>query len=49
MGASGIRRATETAILNANYMASRVGLYFPVLYNGSGHAANTNAFSTCAA
>ena len=34
MGASGIRRATETAILNANYVAKRIGPYFPVLYAG---------------
>ncbi len=34
MGASGIRRATEVAILNANYMASRLAPYFPVLYKG---------------
>ena len=36
MGASGIRRATEMAILNANYVAKRIGPYFPVLYAGEG-------------
>jgi glycine dehydrogenase len=35
MGASGIRKATEVAILNANYIASRLAPYFPVLYKGA--------------
>jgi glycine dehydrogenase len=35
MGASGIRRATETAILNANYIAQRLRPCFPVLYAGA--------------
>jgi glycine dehydrogenase len=34
MGASGIRKATEIAILNANYIASRLRDRFPVLYTG---------------
>jgi glycine dehydrogenase len=34
MGASGIRKATEIAILNANYMAARLEKHFPVLYKG---------------
>ena len=34
MGATGLRRATETAILNANYIAARLGGAFPVLYTG---------------
>ena len=34
MGASGIRRATEVAILNANYVAARLRAYYPVLYAG---------------
>ena len=34
MGASGIRKATEVAILNANYMASRLSGCFPILYRG---------------
>jgi glycine dehydrogenase len=34
MGAAGIRHATETAILNANYVAARLARYFPVLYTG---------------
>ncbi|HJS77329.1 MAG TPA: aminomethyl-transferring glycine dehydrogenase [Burkholderiales bacterium] len=35
MGAAGIRQATETAILNANYVAARLARYFPVLYTGA--------------
>ena len=35
MGASGIRKATELAILGANYIAARLAPYFPVLYQGS--------------
>ncbi len=35
MGASGLRKATEIAILNANYIAARLGKYFPVLYTGA--------------
>ncbi|MBP7661072.1 MAG: aminomethyl-transferring glycine dehydrogenase [Burkholderiaceae bacterium] len=34
MGASGIRKATEVAILNANYIAHRLRGCFPVLYTG---------------
>jgi len=36
MGAEGVRHATETAILAANYVAARLGPYFPVLYSGRG-------------
>jgi glycine dehydrogenase len=35
MGASGIRAATEVAILNANYIAHRLAPHFPVLYRGA--------------
>lgn len=34
MGASGLREATEAAILNANYLMSRLKNYYPVLYSG---------------
>ena len=34
MGAQGLRRATEVAILNANYVARRLEAYYPVLYTG---------------
>ncbi|MEW6743342.1 MAG: aminomethyl-transferring glycine dehydrogenase [Planctomycetota bacterium] len=36
MGAEGLTRATQVAILNANYVAKRVDPYFPVLYRGRG-------------
>ncbi|MGH7177236.1 MAG: aminomethyl-transferring glycine dehydrogenase, partial [Tepidisphaeraceae bacterium] len=35
MGAEGLKRATEVAILNANYMAKRLEGYYPVLFKGS--------------
>ncbi len=35
MGASGLRAATETAILNANYVAARLAPFYPVLYTGN--------------
>jgi glycine dehydrogenase len=34
MGAAGLKRATQVAILNANYMASRLKGHYPVLYAG---------------
>ena len=36
MGANGLKRATEVAILNANYIAKRLETHFPVLYKGAG-------------
>ncbi|NLD84778.1 MAG: aminotransferase class V-fold PLP-dependent enzyme, partial [Actinomycetales bacterium] len=36
MGADGLRKATLTAIANANYLARRIGEHFPVLYSGDG-------------
>ena len=36
MGAAGLTRATEVAILNANYVAARLRDHFPVLYTGPG-------------
>jgi glycine dehydrogenase len=35
MGAAGLKHATETAILSANYVATRLEPHFPVLYKGS--------------
>jgi glycine dehydrogenase len=35
MGAEGLRRATQIAILNANYMAARLEPHYPVLYRGT--------------
>jgi len=34
MGAEGLRRATEIAILSANYMAERLSSVYPILYRG---------------
>jgi len=34
MGAEGLKRASEVAILNANYTAKRLEPYFPVLFKG---------------
>ncbi|NEQ31214.1 MAG: aminomethyl-transferring glycine dehydrogenase [Leptolyngbya sp. SIO4C5] len=34
MGASGLKRATEVAILNANYMAHRLSDHYEILYRG---------------
>jgi len=34
MGAAGLRRATEIAILNANYIAKKLESAYPILYRG---------------
>jgi glycine dehydrogenase len=34
MGAAGLRRATQVAVLSANYVAKRLASYYPVLYTG---------------
>jgi glycine dehydrogenase len=34
MGPAGLKRASEVAILNANYIAKRLDRYFPVLFKG---------------
>jgi len=36
MGPDGLTRATQFAILNANYIAKRLQNFFPVLYQGAG-------------
>jgi glycine dehydrogenase len=36
MGADGLRRATQSAILTANYVARRLDEHYPVLYTGQG-------------
>jgi glycine dehydrogenase len=36
MGAAGLTRASQVAILNANYVAARLGAAYPVLYVGQG-------------
>ncbi|MFM1870177.1 MAG: glycine cleavage system protein glycine dehydrogenase [Pseudomonadota bacterium] len=35
MGSVGLAKATETAILSANYVAKKLETYFPVLYKGN--------------
>ena len=34
MGAEGLKKASQVAILNANYIAKKLDKYFPVLYTG---------------
>jgi glycine dehydrogenase len=36
MGAAGLLRATQVAILNANYIARRLAPHYPVVYSGKG-------------
>jgi glycine dehydrogenase len=36
MGADGLKAATESAILSANYIAKRLSPHYPVLYAGAG-------------
>ncbi len=36
MGAAGLRRATQVAVLSANYIARRLAPHFPVLHTGRG-------------
>jgi glycine dehydrogenase len=41
MGAAGLKRATEVAILSANYMAKRLEPHYPILFKGkTGHVAH---------
>ena len=41
MGGAGLKRATQVAILNANYIAARLDAHFPVLYkNHNGRVAH---------
>ena len=41
MGAKGLKKATQIAILNANYMAKKLEKHFPILYRGiSGFSAH---------
>lgn len=41
MGAEGLTRATEVAILNANYLKDRLKDHYPILYTGKGgHSAH---------
>src|SRR5690606_16388863 len=35
MGGDGLKRATEAAILSANYIAHRLAPHYPILYTGA--------------
>jgi glycine cleavage system protein P-like pyridoxal-binding family len=35
LGAKGLKQATQTAILNANYLAARLAPYYPIAFTGS--------------
>jgi glycine dehydrogenase len=35
MGAAGLKKATQVAILNANYMARRLEAHYPIVYTGA--------------
>ena len=43
MGGAGLKRATEVAILNANYMAKRLEGHYPILYRGQ-HGTSAHEF-----
>src|SRR5690606_14754705 len=34
MGGKGLRRATQNALLKANYLAKRLSAHYPILYSG---------------
>lgn len=34
LGAHGVKKATEVAILNANYMAARLKDHYPIVFTG---------------
>jgi glycine dehydrogenase len=36
MGAGGLKRASQVAILNANYMAKKLSAHYPILFTGPG-------------
>ena len=47
LGETGIRKATEYAILNANYMKARLKKYYKILYTGKTEHARMNLLLTC--
>ncbi len=47
MGADGLRHATASAVLSANYVAARLREAYPVLYAGPESSWPTSAFSIC--
>jgi len=47
MGAAGLRRASEVAILSANYMARRLESHYPVVFTGKNGRVRTSSSWTC--
>lgn len=47
LGATGLKTATECAILNANYMAKKLNDYYPVLYKGKNGYVGHEAILDC--
>ncbi len=47
MGKNGLRKATEIAILNANYIKERLDGHYPVLYTGAGGRAAHEMIIDC--
>ncbi len=47
MGADGLKKASQVAVLGANYVAKRLAPYFPVLYTGPAGWSRTSASWTC--
>ena len=47
MGGDGLRRASQVAILVANYVARRLSQHYPVLFSGNRTWWPTSASSTC--
>ena len=45
MGARGLTKATQVAILNANYMAKRLEKYYPVFYSGNARVRRARVYS----
>jgi Glycine cleavage system protein P (pyridoxal-binding), C-terminal domain len=48
MGGDGLRRATQVALLSANYVARRLADHFPTLYTGRNGWSRMSASWTCA-
>ena len=47
MGADGLKKATQVAVLNANYLAKKLSAHYPVLYTGAnGYVAHECIFDT---
>lgn len=49
LGAEGLKKSTEIAILNANYIKERIAKHYPVLYSGDNHRAAHEFIIDCRA